>query len=69
MLKRRGYEFITLERALRDKAYGAPDNFTGPSGISWLDRWALTRGVPKGFFQAEPGTPAFVMKLAKVQSE
>lgn len=69
MLKRRGYEFITLERALGDKAYGSPDNFTGPSGISWLDRWALTRRVPKGFFQAEPRTPAFVMKLAEVQSE
>jgi peptidoglycan/xylan/chitin deacetylase (PgdA/CDA1 family) len=69
MLRRRGYEFITLERALRDEAYGSPDNFTGPSGISWLDRWALTRGVPKGFFQAEPRTPAFVMKLAEVQSE
>jgi peptidoglycan/xylan/chitin deacetylase (PgdA/CDA1 family) len=69
MLQKRGYKFITLEDALSDKAYASPDTYTGPSGISWLDRWALTRAVPKDFFQGEPRTPAFVMKLAEVQSE
>jgi peptidoglycan/xylan/chitin deacetylase (PgdA/CDA1 family) len=69
MLRKRGYKFITLDDALTDKAYTSPDTFTGPGGISWLDRWALTRGVPKDFFQGEPRTPEFVMKLAEVQSE
>jgi peptidoglycan/xylan/chitin deacetylase (PgdA/CDA1 family) len=69
MLQKRGYRFITLQNALSDKAYASPDTFTGPGGISWLDRWALTRGVPKGFFQGEPRTPAFVLKLAGVTSE
>ena len=69
MLQKRGYKFITLEDALRDKAYASPDTFTGPGGISWLDRWALTRGVPKDFFKGEPRTPEFVMKLAEVTSE
>lgn len=69
MLQKRGYKFITLEDALSDKAYTSPDTFTGPGGISWLDRWALTRGVPKDFFKGEPRTPAFVMTLAKVESE
>jgi hypothetical protein len=68
-LQKRGYRFISLQDALTDKAYASPDTFTGPAGISWLDRWALTRGVPKDFFRGEPRTPAFIMKLAEVQSE
>ena len=68
MLRRRGYKFIALERALKDKAYSSTDTFTGPGGISWLDRWALTREVPQGFFKDEPRTPAFVLKLAGVKA-
>lgn len=68
-LKKRGYKFITLEKALKDPAYSSPDTFIGGGGISWLDRWALTRGVPGGFFAREPRTPEFVMKLAGVNSE
>jgi hypothetical protein len=44
MMKRRGYEFVTLEQALQDKAYGQPTTLTGPWGISWLERWALEKG-------------------------
>ena len=43
---RRGHRFITLERALQDPAYRSPDTYRGPGGLSWLDRWALTRGAP-----------------------
>jgi peptidoglycan/xylan/chitin deacetylase (PgdA/CDA1 family) len=69
MLKKRGYRFVTLAEALTDSAYRSPDTATGPWGISWIDRWALTRKVPSDFFKEEPRTPAFVMKLAKVESE
>ena len=69
MLTKRGYAFISLDQALRDAAYKSPDTFTGPGGISWLHRWALTRGVPKDFFKGEPRAPAFVMQLAGVDSE
>jgi peptidoglycan/xylan/chitin deacetylase (PgdA/CDA1 family) len=51
MLKRRGYEFVTLNEALRDKAYEHRDAYTGEVGISWLQRWAITRG---GKFKKEP---------------
>ncbi|HYU97667.1 MAG TPA: polysaccharide deacetylase family protein [Pyrinomonadaceae bacterium] len=69
MLKRRGYKFITLAEALTDSAYQSPDTTTGPWGISWIDRWALTRKMPDDFFQGEPRTPPFVLKFAKVESE
>jgi hypothetical protein len=68
MMERRGYRFITLADALTDEAYKSDDTFTGPAGISWIHRWALTRGVKDDFFRGEPRTPAFVMKEAGVAS-
>ena len=68
MMKKRGYSFITLQEALTDSAYRSSDTTTGDYGISWIDRWALTRNVPAGFFKGEPRTPAFVLKLAGVES-
>jgi peptidoglycan/xylan/chitin deacetylase (PgdA/CDA1 family) len=69
MMRRRGYKFITLEEALKDRAYTSEDKFTGAAGISWIHRWAITRGVAKDFFKGEPATPDFVKKLAGVTSE
>jgi beta-lactamase regulating signal transducer with metallopeptidase domain/peptidoglycan/xylan/chitin deacetylase (PgdA/CDA1 family) len=47
MMKRRGYEFVTLEEALEDKAYREQAaNYVGRGGISWLERWALEKGRP-----------------------
>lgn len=69
MMKRRGYGFIPLERALEDKAYSSPDTYTGAGGISWLHRWALTQGKQRDFFRGEPATPAFVMQQAGVTAE
>jgi peptidoglycan/xylan/chitin deacetylase (PgdA/CDA1 family) len=69
MLKNRGYTFISLEQALTDKAYRSPDTYTGPGGITWLHRWAITMGKKGAFFRGEPATPDFVMKEAGVESE
>lgn len=63
-LAKAGHRFITLERALEDPAYRSADGWRGAGGISWLDRWAITRGVPKGFFDGEPRTPGWVQELA-----
>lgn len=66
-ISKRGHRFITLTHALEDPAYASPDTFFGGGGISWLDRWALTRGVSKDFFAGEPRTPEWVQKLAGVE--
>jgi peptidoglycan/xylan/chitin deacetylase (PgdA/CDA1 family) len=65
MIERRGYRFITLDRALEDAAYESPDTYVGSGGITWLHRWALTKGVGKDFFAGEPAVPAFVEKAAQ----
>ena len=64
MIERRGYAFVTLEEALADSAYRSADTYVGPAGITWLHRWALTRGVPGAVFAGEPDVPADIAAAA-----
>ena len=68
-LRDRGYAFITLERALEDPAYTSDDTFTGPGGITWLHRWALTSRGRDGILPGEPATPRFVLEAAGLSEE
>ncbi len=62
-IRARGYEFVTLEEALEDDAYETADEYVGPSGITWLHRWALTEGRRGAFFAGEPEAPPFVQEV------
>ena len=62
LLRRRGYTFVTLERALRDPAYRQPDRYAGRAGMSWLQRWAITRRVR---FEPEPTVPAWIVEAGR----
>jgi len=57
LLRKRGYQFVTLENALSDGAYSGPDQYVG-EGTGWLDHWAITRGQP---LQNEPVFPQWVI--------
>lgn len=57
MMKRRGYEIVPLETALRDEAYRLPDTYAGPGGFSWIHRWSKTKGMAG---KGEPDPPAWV---------
>lgn len=59
-LERRGYRFVTLDRALEDPAYSQEDTYTGSGGISWIHRWALTQKKPRTFFAGEPEVPRWI---------
>ena len=61
MLEHRGYRFESLSDILNDPAYKSHDSYTGNGGISWIHRWALTKGKTGTFFAGEPPTPEFVM--------
>jgi peptidoglycan/xylan/chitin deacetylase (PgdA/CDA1 family) len=60
ILKKRGYAFISLAEALEDDAYTSLDRYIGPAGITWLHRWALTKGKKGDFFKGEPEVDEFV---------
>jgi hypothetical protein len=45
MLKQRGYRFITLDEALKDRAYLSPMAFDGYEGESWLESWSRAAGL------------------------
>jgi len=68
ILKRRGYEFISLAEALEDEAYQSEDTYTGPGGISWIHRWALTQGKKGDFFAEEPLVPDFIVEASQIHS-
>ena len=55
LIRKRGYRFITLEKALGDQIYSLPDMYIGEEGTGWLDHWAITRGKPP---QGAPAFPA-----------
>jgi len=61
VLRKRGYQFVTLEDALGDGAYSSPDEYVG-EGTGWYDHWAITRGRP---LQDAPAFPQWVIDKSR----
>ena len=55
MMRRRGYQFISLEDTLKDPAYSLPDEYYGTGGFSWIHRWSRTKGMANKVEPDEPG--------------
>lgn len=55
----RNYTFITLDEALKDKAYTLPEG-THSRGLSWLNRWQLAAGLPA---TSQPEVSIFITNL------
>ncbi|MBI2685389.1 MAG: polysaccharide deacetylase family protein [Acidobacteria bacterium] len=66
MIGTRGYEFVSLEQALRHPAYRLADGYTGTSGISWIHRWGKAKGIPT---PGEPPEPKEIMELFRNRSK
>ncbi len=66
MIRNRGYKFISLDQALQDSAYTLPDTYVGPEGISWLHRWAISKGWN---MLQEPREPEWIDRLYKAGSQ
>ena len=64
MMARRGYAVVPLEQALEDPIYDSPDAYVGQAGITWLHRWAITRGTAGSAFAGEPEVPAHIEAAA-----
>ncbi|HEY7351365.1 MAG TPA: polysaccharide deacetylase family protein [Terriglobales bacterium] len=58
LLRKRGYQFVSLQYALSDPAYSMTDTYVGEEGTNWIDHWAITRGHPP---QNTPVFPQWVI--------
>lgn len=55
-LKELGYQFVSLDEALKDEAYQTPAKASRRFGPSWLARWARAKGVKlSAYGQEAPG--------------
>jgi hypothetical protein len=68
MIKKRGYQFVTMSDAQADAAYQSSESFFGNSGISWFERWRMKQGQQ---LLDEPKVDPLVQKIwdAKKMSE
>jgi peptidoglycan/xylan/chitin deacetylase (PgdA/CDA1 family) len=62
MFRKNNYAFISMDKALGDKAYTSDITKYGDWGISWIDRWALSQGKKGDFFKGDPETPDYIKK-------
>ena len=46
LFEQHGYRFVSLDQALRDPAYATADDYVGPDGLTWLERWQIALGRP-----------------------
>ena len=67
MLRRNNYDFVSMDKALKDETYQTEISVYGKWGISWIDRWALSQRKKSDFFKDEPATPEYIKKLADFQ--
>lgn len=58
---RNGYTFISQKEVLEDTSYQEPITKFGNWGISWMDRWAISRGKYE-LLKDDPRVPEFVTK-------
>ena len=65
-IRKRGYAFVSLSKALEDPTYELKDDYVGAAGMTWLHRWALTQGK-EGIFAGEPVVPDWIQKLSDVR--
>lgn len=65
IFRKNGYAFVTMDKALEDDAYRTEITVYGKWGISWIDRWALSKGKKGDFFRGEPETPEYIKKQSE----
>lgn len=53
-LKKEGYEFVTLKKALEDPVYSQTNQYYKKWGISWIYRWMSDATLRKDFIKLEP---------------
>lgn len=65
MYQKHGYTFVSQADVLTDPAYQEEVTVFGDWGISWIDRWALSKKKNEGFFKDDPKTPEYIREMTR----
>jgi peptidoglycan/xylan/chitin deacetylase (PgdA/CDA1 family) len=65
MFEKKHYKFVSMDEVLQDFAYQIPVTVYSNWGLSWIDRWALSKGKKGEFFKDEPETPGYIKTMAE----
>ena len=65
LFRRNNYEFVSMGKVLEDKAYESKIDYYSNCGVSWVDKWALTKRKNGAFFKDEPLIPDYIKRLAE----
>ncbi len=63
IFRKNGYDFLPIDKVLKDPAYKIPVTVYGSFGSSWLDRWALSLNKKGDFLMGAPEPPEYVKKM------
>ena len=61
-LTKKGYKYVSLADALKDKIYQSKEYYTGPYGFSWIYRWQGDETKRKSLMRREPESPWSVIR-------
>lgn len=61
LLRKRGYRFISLAKALDDPTYSIPNEYAGPKGLNYFSEVAITRGKAEAVKNA-PTVPQWLIE-------
>ena len=67
-LRRREYQFVSMEGAVSDPAYASADEYVARWGVSWFHRWRVGLALPN-VLREEPEPPSWVTEAYQELSE
>lgn len=59
MYQKHGYIFVSQEEVLKDEVYKTPLTYFTQHGISWMFRWALSKGMSEKIMAGDVPDPKF----------
>lgn len=67
-LRKRGYSFISMDEALKDKVYSQKDHYMKKWGISWFYRWMPDHKARVALMKSEPDMKSAAEEYKRVRN-
>ena len=63
MYQKHGYIFVSQKEVLKDKTYQTKESYFTSKGISWIFRWALSKGMNEKIMDDDIVTPDYIVNM------